>query len=111
METNKESDSKEDSVIEAKPAIRFLASTDFKKEKFHGFYKHIQKTIVADSSVDDVEENQNFNEKVNRMNHCQWSLFLQFTNSNFRKIQGKDHYGFQPLQCEVHKIPKPSLEY
>ena len=96
METNKESDSKEDSVIEAKPAIRFLASTDFKKEKFHGFYKHIQKTIVADSSVDDIEENQNFNEEIDNDEEDPKFLFEEVL----------DELGHVPVKEEVVSVVK-----
>ena len=61
METNSDSDSKEDSVIEAKPSVRF--QTDLKKEKFKGFYSNTQKTILYESSVDDHEEKQKLHEE------------------------------------------------
>ena len=51
METNSDTDSKEDSVIEAKPSVR--RNSDLKKEKFKGFYSNTQQTILYESSVDE----------------------------------------------------------
>ena len=61
METNSDSDSKEDSVIEAKPSVRF--QVDLKKEKFKGFYSNTQKTILCESSMDEHEEKPNLKEE------------------------------------------------
>ena len=73
METNSDSDSKEDSVIEAKPSVRFHA--DLKKEKFKGFYLNTQKTIVCESSMDDNEETQKSNEEEGEVVDDQQFLF------------------------------------
>ena len=61
METNSDSDSKEDSVIEAKPSVSFQDA--FRKEKFKGFYSNTQKTILCESSMDEYEEKQKLTEE------------------------------------------------
>ena len=73
METNSDSDSKADSVIEAKHSVRFQA--DFRKEKFKGFYSNTQKTIIGESSIDEFEENQKLKEEKDEIEDDPQFLF------------------------------------
>ena len=85
METNSDSDSKEDSVIEAKASVRFQA--DFKKEKFKGFYSNTQKTIIGES-VDEKEENQMLKEDKD-------------------KNEDDPQFLFEEILDELTKVPVP----
>ena len=88
METNSDSDSKEDSVIEAKASVRFQA--DFKKEKFKGFYSNTQKTIIGESSIDEQEENQTLKEDKD-------------------KNEDDPQFLFEEIMDELTKVPVPIL--
>ena len=85
METNSDSDSKEDSVIEAKASVKFQA--DFKKEKFKGFYSNTQKTIIGES-VDEKEENQMLKEDKD-------------------KNEDDPQFLFEEILDELTKVPVP----